>query len=131
MEFWDCCFFSNTTNFTTDLILLPIVHYDYKRTNRKPRRRCVLGPNFLADHALQGLSVFSELLDPLVEFVECHLVLKKRPAEVRLIVDIRDFGNRFSLRSGLCVKSLRNWVGAVLELLEKCRSDSEKVTTRE
>jgi hypothetical protein len=90
-----------------------------------------LGTDFLADHALQGLSIFSELLDPLMEFVERHLVLKKRPAEFRLIVDIRDFGNRFSLRSGLCVKFLRNWVGAILELLEKCRSDSEVVNSRE
>jgi hypothetical protein len=66
-----------------------------------------------------------------VEFVECHLVLKKRPAEFRLIVDIRDFGNRFSLRSGLCIEFLRNWGGAIFKLLEKCRSDSEVVNTRE
>lgn len=66
-----------------------------------------------------------------MEFVECHRVLKKHPPEFRLIVDIRDFGNRFSLRSGLCVKFLGNWVGAILELLKKRRSNSEVVNTRE
>ncbi len=66
-----------------------------------------------------------------MELVECHLVLKKRPAEFRLIVDKGDFGNRVGLRSGLCVELLGNRFGAVLELLKERRSDSEEVNTRE
>lgn len=66
-----------------------------------------------------------------MEFVECHLVLKKGPAEFRLIVHIGDFGNRVGLRSGLCAELLGNRFGAVLELLEERRRDSEEVNTRE
>jgi hypothetical protein len=66
-----------------------------------------------------------------VEFVECHLVLKKRPAEFRFIVHIGDFGNRIGMRSNLCVELLRNRIGAVLELLKEPRRDSEEVNTRE
>jgi hypothetical protein len=101
------------------------------KTNRKPRRRCVLGSHFLAEHALQSRAVFSEFLDPLVEFVECHLILKKRPAEFRLVVDIGDFGNRLSLCSSLCAKLPGNRIGAVLEFLKERRSDSEEVYARE
>jgi len=46
----------------------PIVHdYDYKK---EPRCSCDLGLEFLAEHGLRGVSVFSELLDTLVEFIE-------------------------------------------------------------
>ena len=65
-----------------------------------------------------------------MEFVECHLVLEKRPAEFRLIVNIGDFSNRFSLRSSLCAEPLGNRVGAVLELLKERRRNSKEVNTR-
>ena len=66
-----------------------------------------------------------------MEFVKCHLVLKKRPAELGLVVHIGNFGNRVGLRSGLCVELLGNRLGAVLELLKERRRDSEEINTRE
>jgi len=103
-----------------------IVHNAYKKKSR-PRD---LGLDFLSEHTLQGVSVFSELLDTLMKLVECHLVLKKRPAEFWLIVDIGDFGNWISLRSGLCVELLGNRLGAVLEILKERRCDSEEINSR-
>ena len=117
--------------FTTDLILLPSYTTITNNTNRKPRRRRVLGRHFLAEHALQSRAVFGEFLDPLVEFVECHLILKKRPAEFWLVVDIGDFGNWLCLSSSLSAKLPGNRVGAVLEFLKEGRRDSEEVYARE
>ena len=49
-----------------------------------------LGGELLADELLEGLAVLSELLDALVELVERHLVLEEGPAELGLVVDVRD-----------------------------------------
>lgn len=50
----------------------------------------------LAEEILEGVAVFSELLDPLVQLVERHLVLEKGPTELRLVVDV---GNLLMFRS--------------------------------
>ena len=52
------------------------------------RRR--LSRELLAEQALEGLAVLSELLDTLVKLVERHLVLEELPAELGLVVDVRD-----------------------------------------
>ena len=60
--------------------------------SRSRNRRLTLSERLelLADEALEGLAVLSELLDTLVKLVERHLVLEQRPAELGLVVDVRD-----------------------------------------
>ena len=53
----------------------------------------------LADEALEGLAVLSELLDTLVELVESHSILEKLPAELGLVVDVRNLSKRLLLGS--------------------------------
>ena len=45
-----------------------------------------------AEHLLERLPVLGEFLDPLVQLVERHLVLEERPAELGLVVNVRDLG---------------------------------------
>jgi len=44
----------------------------------------------LDQQLLKSLTILGKLLDSLVELVPCHGILKKRPAEFRLVVDIGD-----------------------------------------
>ena len=66
------------------------------RPSQSRNRRLTLSERLelLADEALEGLAVLSELLDTLVELVERHLVLEQRPAELGLVVDERDLLDR-------------------------------------
>ena len=45
-----------------------------------------------AEEALESLAVLRELADTLVELVGRHLVFAERPAELGLVVDVRDLG---------------------------------------
>jgi len=54
----------------------------------------ILSLQFLPQQRLEGLTVFGEFLDTLMELVECHRVLKKFPSELRLVFNVRDFGDR-------------------------------------
>ena len=47
-----------------------------------------------AEEALESLAVLRELADTLVELVGRHLVLAQCPAELGLVVNVRDLGNR-------------------------------------
>ena len=47
----------------------------------------------IAEEVLEGLAVLCELADSLVELVSGHLVLGERPAELRLVVNVRNFGD--------------------------------------
>ena len=58
-----------------------------------------LGRNLLAKELLEGLTVLSELLDTLVELVESHSILEKLPAELGLVVDVRNLSKRLLLGS--------------------------------
>jgi len=66
-----------------------------------------------------------------MELVEGHLVLEKLPAEFGLIVDIGNFLDWLGLGGGLCVELLWDGIGAVPQLLEERRRDSEEVHARE
>jgi hypothetical protein len=44
----------------------------------------------LLKRILEGLTVLGELLDTLVQLVECHLLLKERPPELGLVVNKRN-----------------------------------------
>lgn len=65
-----------------------------------------------------------------MELVEGHLVLKKSPAELRLVVDE---GNllQITLSSSLCVELLGDLLGRLLELFEERWGDGEEVDTSE
>lgn len=84
----------------------------------------------LAEEVLEGLAILGELLDTLVQLVERHLVLKELPAELGLVVDIRDLLDRRRARA-VGVKLLRHRVRRVLELLQQLRRDGEEVDARE
>ena len=53
-----------------------------------------LGGELLAEEVLEGIAILSELLDTLVKLVESHLVLEKSPAELGLVVNVRDLRKR-------------------------------------
>ena len=59
-----------------------------------------------AEEALEGLAVLRELADTLVELVVRHLVGAKSPAELGLVVDVRDLGDGLTLRSCYTCKHL-------------------------
>ena len=50
--------------------------------------------DLLAEEGLEGLTVLRELTDTLVELVRRHLVVAKRPAELGLVVNVRDLRKR-------------------------------------
>lgn len=55
---------------------------------------------------LEGLferdGISGKLDDTLVQLVECHLVSKECPAELGLVVDVSDLGDRVSFGGCLC-----------------------------
>ena len=53
----------------------------------------LLRGDLLAEEGLEGLAVLRELADALVELVGRHLVLAQCPAELGLVVNVRDLGN--------------------------------------
>ena len=60
----------------------------------------LLRGDLLAEEGLEGLTVLRELTDTLVELVRRHLVVAKRPAELGLVVDVRDLGQLLRGRDG-------------------------------
>ena len=58
-----------------------------------------LGGELLAEEGLEGLAVLGELLDALVELVKGHGVLEERPAELGLVVNVRNLSKRLLLGS--------------------------------
>lgn len=67
-----------------------------------------------------------------MELVESHLVLEKGPAELRLVVDVRDLRDLLRLcASSIGVELLRDRRGVVLELLEKRGCDGQEIDTSE
>jgi hypothetical protein len=66
-----------------------------------------------------------------MKFIEGHLFLKKRPAEFRLIVDVRNLRDGLCLCCGLCAQPSRDRISAVPELLKERGWDSEEVNASE
>ena len=56
-----------------------------------------LSRELLLQQVLEGLTILSELLDALVQLLEGHGVLKQCPAELGLVVDVRDLGDGLAL----------------------------------
>jgi hypothetical protein len=86
---------------------------------------------FPTEHSLQGLTILGKLFDTFMKFIECHLLLKKRPAEFGLIVNVGNLRDGVCLCSGLCVQPPGDRISAVSELLEERGRDSEEVNARE
>ncbi len=76
----------------TSAILLTIAREDQLTANR-------LRPELLAEKVLEGLAVLRELADTLVKLVRRHLVLAQCPAELSLVVNVRDLGDGLARRS--------------------------------
>ena len=79
------------------------------------------------EHLLEGVAVFSKLLDTFMELIKSHLILKELPAEFGLIVDIRNFPNGVGLSGRVWAKPPRDRIRAVPQLLEEGGRDSKKV----
>lgn len=56
-----------------------------------------LSRELLLEEAFQSFTVLGELLNTLVELIECHLVLEEGPSELGLVVDVADLGDRVGL----------------------------------
>ena len=85
----------------------------YTKHNNKSSHGRDLGLEFLAEHPLQGVAILGKLFDTLVEFVKCHLVLKKSPAEFGLIINVGNFRDGVCLCSSLSVEPPRDRISAV------------------
>lgn len=58
-----------------------------------------LSLKLLFENNFQFLGISGEIVDTLVELIECHPVLEESPAEFRLVIDEGNFGNRVILGS--------------------------------
>jgi len=84
----------------------------------------------LLEDRAQGITILSELLDTLVQLVERHLVLEEFPAELGLVVDVRDLGDLVGGRDGgLGVEQLRHGCIRVLEFFKQRRRDGQEIDT--
>lgn len=78
-----------------------------------------LSRELLTEDVPKRVSILSELLDTLVQLIKRHLVLEQLPAELGLVVNVRDLGYRLCLSRRLGIELLRNRLRRALELLEK------------
>ena len=68
-------------------------------------RRENLSRDLLLEQILEGLTILSEFLDTLMQLIKRHLFLEQRPAELGLVVDEGDFGDRFALGGYFQIKN--------------------------
>jgi len=62
-----------------------------------PNNSEILSRDLLLEQILEGLTILSEFLDTLMQFIKRHLFLEQGPAELGLVIDEGDFGDRFRL----------------------------------
>lgn len=67
-----------------------------------------LGSDFSLEEGLESLAILSKLLDALVELIEGHLFLEEYPAELWLVVDVRNFGD------GVCLGGCK-WINVIIK----------------
>lgn len=70
--------------------------------NSLPKNSCqiyCLSRDLLAEELLERLSIVGELLNTLVQLVECHLILKELPSELGLIVYVGNLCDGLALCS--------------------------------
>lgn len=92
--------------------------------------RSDLSLELLSEGTPKSVCILSKLLDTLVQLVPCHLILKEFPAELGLVVDVRDLRDRICLGRCLCIELLRDRLGRILEFFKKSRCDPVMILRR-
>ena len=100
---WNTLLFNYEYKRNASLHLIIALTFETKHETKnhgRPPGILDLRRQLLFQEVLESLAILSELLDTLVELVERHRVLEQCPAELGLVVDVRNLGELVRGRGG-------------------------------